>query len=221
MSIDHVFFAWLVYAACPPFVFEMTSRPAPSAALVAANQRLHNMRARIQAPSHSSEQCPVNSEPFATRCLPIVDLPEHLGWHSEAVSRVIRAKQVQQSGQQKPPPPIFPKKPSDFPLIQSETARSEALSLDFSQSVTVYPDIALAMLRQEQAAAGRLWLLLRHLDVDGRGGVKGTFVCVCLRACVSTMGWGGSGAAYGVDSVGGKEWAGWRGNRSNNRIQPW
>ena len=33
----------------------------------------------------------------------------------------------------------------------------------------LYPDIALGMLRQEQAAAGRIWLLLRHIDNEGRG----------------------------------------------------
>ena len=150
----------------------MSSRPAPSAALVAANMRLHNMRAQIQAPSPTSEQCPVNSEPFAARCLPIVDLPEHLGWHSEAVSRVIRAKQASESVQQPASLVNSSKNPIDFPPIPSETARSEALSVDLSQSVTVYPDIALAMLRQEQAAAGRLWLLLRHLDGDGRGVLR-------------------------------------------------
>ncbi len=36
-------------------------------------------------------------------------------------------------------------------------------------SVKVYPDIALGMLRREQAATGRVWLLLRAIDVDGRG----------------------------------------------------
>lgn len=36
-------------------------------------------------------------------------------------------------------------------------------------SVKVYPDIALGMLRREQAATGRVWLLLRAIDADGRG----------------------------------------------------
>ena len=34
-----------------------------------------------------------------------------------------------------------------------------------------YADIGLAMLRRGLAAPGRLWLLLRHLDGDGRGWV--------------------------------------------------
>ncbi len=39
----------------------------------------------------------------------------------------------------------------------------------YPRSVKVYPDIALGMLRGDQAAAGRVWLLLRAIDVDGRG----------------------------------------------------
>ncbi len=38
------------------------------------------------------------------------------------------------------------------------------------------------MLRQEQTAAGRLWLLLRHMDVDGRGVLR----VVNLRETLTT-----------------------------------
>ncbi|HMT21745.1 MAG TPA: hypothetical protein PKE20_10975, partial [Promineifilum sp.] len=40
-----------------------------------------------------------------------------------------------------------------------------------SSSVKVFPDLALAMLRTKTAAAGRVWLLLRHADAAGRGRV--------------------------------------------------
>ena len=39
-------------------------------------------------------------------------------------------------------------------------------------STTVMPDIAVAMLRNEAAAAGRIWLLLRANDMSGRGVVS-------------------------------------------------
>lgn len=39
-------------------------------------------------------------------------------------------------------------------------------------TVRLYPDLGLAILRADQAAAGRIWLLLRHLDGDGRGWVS-------------------------------------------------
>ena len=37
--------------------------------------------------------------------------------------------------------------------------------------IKLYPDFALALLRDQQTAVGRVWLLLRHLDTDGRGWV--------------------------------------------------
>lgn len=36
-------------------------------------------------------------------------------------------------------------------------------------NVKIHPNLALGMLRQGAATAGRVWLLLRHLDGDGRG----------------------------------------------------
>jgi len=37
--------------------------------------------------------------------------------------------------------------------------------------IRLYPDIALGMLRHELEAAGRIWLLLRHIDHNGQGWV--------------------------------------------------
>ena len=37
--------------------------------------------------------------------------------------------------------------------------------------IKVHPDIALAILRAKKAAAGRVWLLLRHADTTGRGAI--------------------------------------------------
>jgi hypothetical protein len=38
--------------------------------------------------------------------------------------------------------------------------------------VKLYPDIGLGMLREELAAPGRLWLMLRYLDREGRGAIR-------------------------------------------------
>lgn len=51
----------------------------------------------------------------------------------------------------------------------SLTSRSAHLESRISYLVRVYPDIALAMLRRKLAAPGRVWLLLRHYDMAGRG----------------------------------------------------
>lgn len=51
------------------------------------------------------------------------------------------------------------------------TADQDA-SLSETDTFTIYPDLAIALLRNELAAAGRIWLLLRHLDDEGRGWVS-------------------------------------------------
>ena len=155
----------------------MVSRPTPSAALVAANQRLHQLRERL--PKHRPGGSEVVADPgvgvggerplFSQK---IADLPPHLGWGSEPLSRVLRTRHAQELPQNEARESCLPQNPPNFSQPISESQQRKALSVDLSQSVKVYPDIALAMLRQEQAAAGRLWLLLRHLDVAGRGVLR-------------------------------------------------
>ncbi|MFQ5398281.1 MAG: hypothetical protein ACE5E7_01650 [Anaerolineae bacterium] len=59
-------------------------------------------------------------------------------------------------------------------LISSVTTSSAPASPPHPtklDTVKLYPDIALGMLREEVAAAGRIWLLLRYLDKTGSGRV--------------------------------------------------
>ena len=155
----------------------MFSRPVPSAALVAANLRLHQLRENLQKanpPGAASEPFVdpdvAGERPFLSQ--KIEQLPAHLGWDSAPISQAIRARHTQKTPQTVSFEARIPGNSTKLSQLIPETAQSAALSVDLSQSVKVYPDIALAMLRQEQAAAGRLWLLLRHLDVDGRGVLR-------------------------------------------------
>jgi hypothetical protein len=49
-----------------------------------------------------------------------------------------------------------------------------------SDRITFSPDLALALLRQDRVAEGRLWLLLRALDKPGRGWVAKKTAVACL-----------------------------------------
>ncbi len=66
------------------------------------------------------------------------------------------------------------KEPSDASSADnSATLPDPCRPIDLaSKTVKLYPDIALGMLRKEQVAAGRIWLLLRYLDNRGSGWVE-------------------------------------------------
>ena len=60
---------------------------------------------------------------------------------------------------------------SSRPHFQSKKIENAPKSppIKTTNTVAVYPSLLLAMLKQDQAAAGRVYLLLRHLDTAGRG----------------------------------------------------
>jgi hypothetical protein len=144
----------------------MSSRPVPSAALLAANERLLQLRAKTQArPQTETVSCSQVTEQGAL----LNDLPAHLGWGSQPLTVALRTAQPQQNT-----PSTAQSDSSQISGIQTTPAPEKR---PFSATTPIpaakiYPDIALGMLRQEQAAAGRLWLLLRHLDSEGCGVLR-------------------------------------------------
>ncbi len=134
-----------------------------SPALLAANQNLHTRREQ-----HREEQGDVMEETVQTAVSPITPtaiatLPPHLGWESVPATAVIRNAHARKSKQ---------------PITQ--TAVTEPIKIETAVStpkpqpstVKLYPSIGLGMLRQEQAAPGRVWLLARHLDREGSGKLR-------------------------------------------------
>ena len=97
-------------------------------------------------------------------------LPPHLGWGNGRSAAVLRA----QSGSGTRPGGC---------AVEDEQGEKDALRIDIKvaheppkakTTVKAYPSILNALLKQEQAAAGRVWLLCRHLDSDGRGWIDVT-----------------------------------------------
>ena len=153
----------------------------PSPCLRAANQRLLELRAQAQA-RRLAASSPDQTSRAVAGCLPWVEpetppvseqlrqlpavLPDHLGWGSEALSRVLR----QVAARQLAPPAPAPETPSlDSEPQPLQQPQQQQQTVALPTDIKLYPDIGLAMLRQEQTAAGRLWLLLRGLDKEGRG----------------------------------------------------
>jgi hypothetical protein len=98
----------------------------------------------------------------------------HLGWQSPAVTRALRAAIARQRPLQSAALPEDHKKQ---PLLEPEplaqvAAKQETRLSAACPEVKIYPNLALGMLQEGQAAAGRIWLLLRHLDAQGQGWLR-------------------------------------------------
>ena len=156
----------------------VAEEPLPSAALLKANRQLYELRKKTidrgstSRPDHTISAGPNRSftnNPRRSRLptSPVLSglLPEHLGWDSYAVTRAIRLKQPTTDHQ--------PTATSNHPLPAANGSPATRLR---QPTTKLYPDIALGMLQQELTAAGRLWLLLRFLDKEGRGWLRIDFV---------------------------------------------
>ncbi len=136
-------------------------QPFASAALLSAQATLVELRQQRRAerqekglPVRTDENGRFLSPPPAPPNIPLT-VPPHLGWHSPAVTAVLQQTSNPANKQTNRPTNQPANKPTSKPANQ--------------QLCKIYPDVALGMLRSEQTAAGRIWLLLRHLDTQGQG----------------------------------------------------
>ena len=143
--------------------------------LQAANERLLALRAQRQA-----EKAVQGAAGRPVAVVPTVEvgerprpglpdnLPSHLGWGSEPLTVALRAAQQRQMAADDAPLPSLPPLPP-LPPEQPDVAPPEPAKP--IKTVTLYPQLALAILKQHREAAGRVWFLLRHMDGSGRGWV--------------------------------------------------
>ena len=124
-------------------------------------------------------------------------LPDHLGWGSGGLTAVLRRRRQESDcagnnqGLSRAEPmewlaglscTAIPNVTTTSPAPGGAEGNSQATSSNNPHSlvnipqpsgwVKLYPDIGLGMLRQELAAPGRLWLMLRYLDREGRGSFR-------------------------------------------------
>ena len=187
-----------------------SSNTRPSPQIVEANRRLYELRARAQAQRQAADvqsstvnkQCSAKSltsdNSLETDCRSLIaDLPDHLGWGSEALTAVLRHRQ-QASDRADDSQGLSRAEPREWLAHLSDLSQAEPRDTAVSNSATtsniqstyannrqplvenqpnnnwakLYPDIGLGMLRQELAAPGRLWLMLRYLDREGSGMLR-------------------------------------------------
>ncbi|MEM7331517.1 MAG: hypothetical protein AAF490_05470 [Chloroflexota bacterium] len=126
-----------------------------------AQQKLLALRKQIsQQPNMSSftnDGIPSScATPLAEK---VQGLPAHLGWGSQNVRRVL--------------PQSHPQDESGGPLVVDWPRNNKPTDNESTAvSIPIFPDIALSLLKEKQVSAGRIWLLLRHLDTNGTGWLE-------------------------------------------------
>jgi hypothetical protein len=175
--------AFLVNTSAPSPIMDGASPPehrSGSPALLAANQQLYELRQALGCrPEIGRRRGLEPAAPASTVSLPADELawlPDHLGWGSSVLTQALRAAGVYGEGQ---PESRVKQRAAPGSSVDNVSPQAEQLpppeaaaqleQLPQPDSVKLYPDIALGMLQAGQAGAGRIWLLLRHLDVDGQG----------------------------------------------------
>ena len=112
------------------------------------------------------KQCSEGSEQLAEM---VAGLPQHLGWGSAAQTAVLRASAKRHNlpshdddGGRLPAGKLWP---VEIAGIDTNQEGKPAVA----DNVSLAPSLGLAILRHKLAAPARLWLLLRAVDVHGRG----------------------------------------------------
>jgi hypothetical protein len=140
----------------------------PSPALLAAQVRLEKLREEQQArhkgagsPIHARQRPRVNARVKSAAELGQLLLDERR--RREAAAQGERASDALRSSL----PPSTPK-PRDRiePSVTAEYRRAKPKD---DKCIKLYPSIAVAMLDKSMEAPGRIWLLLKHLDSEGKG----------------------------------------------------
>lgn len=142
--------------------------------LWAAQERLTKIRRQRKATQqvyssslteHSHGRFAPPPSPLSEPLLPsiqshLANLPAHLGWGSATLTAVLR------------PPHHSPLPSSAGSSLQpTRSIETPAQRPSPTAVLKLYPDLALAMLRKNLTAVGRIWLLLRTIDAQGVGWV--------------------------------------------------
>lgn len=157
-------------------------RPVP-ASLAAAQEQLHQRRLQCRQ-ERLSQRLPVHTDTHGRSLLPLTPATDSIetlrpGWQSQALARTLQMnRQIREARRQQdealartwlPVPQSIPTPNTATPDPGEGNDGNTGSTPAGDETFTLYPDLALAMLQKKVAASGRLWLLLRRLDEQGRG----------------------------------------------------
>lgn len=148
-----------------------------SQALLLAQQKLNRLRTQYRDQESLAIPKPQNhgrTAPHSPTVQKLQEpLPDHLGWGSVPLTKALRKVSLEKAAFHKSQRPQQPAERNHRAGELTPTAAplQEALSdpLNDRTQIKLYPDLALGMLGQKMVAAGRIWLLLQHIDRSGRG----------------------------------------------------
>ncbi len=125
--------------------------------LTVANAQLHRLREQLRQQRGQSSPVETTESPALSR------LPPHLGWGSDRIptqpNRVPPQSKLQIA---------LTVTPVDDDVVAADISKGSSES-ERVQTCSVHPSLLVACLKHEMAAIGRIWLLARFLDEQGRG----------------------------------------------------
>ncbi len=148
----------------------MDSHSSVSSTILAANQRLLDLRQQRGGGSKTHFPLPKQRETTSSReeavSPALFSLPAHLGWESNRFTHQINFHAKQESDGS----PYEDTKVSNFPPPIPETLnKTKDRTKVHCQHIRHYPSLGIAALQNEQAALYRVWLTCRLLDDEGSG----------------------------------------------------
>ncbi len=156
---------------------------AVSARLAAAQEQLHQRREQCRQ-ERIAQRLPVYTDTHGRSTLPHSTINTASqpggdyvsGWESHALAHAMRVSDERQKAQAEAQAAMslcwLPQLPADArstcgnPSLHASSVRQTE-----DTTITLHPDIAIAMLQGDLSSPGRVWLLLRHLDDEGCGWV--------------------------------------------------
>jgi len=147
---------------------DKSTQTAVSPALALAQEKLLRLRQALDAKNSQGKSLAWGdrgrfpSPPLSSLFEQIIHLPPHLGWESAQATAVLRQEEKRDV--------CDAVHDVHQPTIRRHASRSTPQK-ERTPFIKVYPSLAQGIIREGQAAAGRVWLLLRYLDENGRGWV--------------------------------------------------
>ncbi|MFO7683548.1 MAG: hypothetical protein R6X34_26240, partial [Chloroflexota bacterium] len=155
-----------------------------SSQLLEANDRLLKLRAELQTQREQAQEGGADliapGGQLADQSIPwmvqgAASLPAHLGWESQPLTAALRrSRRPFQTSVDivRPAVQVAINLVEDAPGNRLRLTNGFPTDKPDAGEIKLYPDIGLGMLRREQTAAGRLWLMLRFLDREGSGQLR-------------------------------------------------